>query len=62
MSFTVEGVGKTPAVVLVESPQPPQAVTLAGKNLATFEYSATERLLWIRFENDVVPRELAVHY
>ncbi|HXI73195.1 MAG TPA: hypothetical protein VNN22_22890 [Verrucomicrobiae bacterium] len=62
ISFTVEGVGETSAVMLVESPRPPLAVSLNGKNLTTFEYSAKEHLLWIRFENDVVPRELAVMF
>jgi hypothetical protein len=62
ISFTVEGVGQTPAIVLLESIKAPLAVTLDGKNLTTFEYSANERLLWIHFENDVTPRELAVRY
>jgi hypothetical protein len=62
ISFTVEGVGETPAILLLASPKSPQAVTLDGKNVTTFEYSAKERLLWIHFENDVVPRELVVHY
>jgi hypothetical protein len=62
VSFTVEGVGETSAIVLLESTKAPLAVTLDGKNLTTFEYSAKERLLWIRFENDVAPRELVVKY
>ncbi len=62
ISFAVEGVGETAAVMLLESPKPPQAVTLDGKTLTTFEYSAKEHLLWIHFENDVVPRELSVRF
>jgi hypothetical protein len=62
LSFTVEGVGDTSAVMLLESPKPPLTVTLNGKNLTTFEYSAKERLLWIHFENTVVPRELTVNF
>jgi hypothetical protein len=62
ISFIVEGVGETPAIILLESSKAPQAVTLGGKNLTTFEYSAKERLLWIHFENDIVPRELTVQY
>jgi hypothetical protein len=62
ISFTVEGVGETPAIMLLESIKAPRGVTLAGKNLTTFEYSAKERLLWIRFENATVPRALAVQY
>jgi hypothetical protein len=60
--FTVEGVGDTPAIMLLESAKAPRTVTLDGKTLTTFEYSAKERLLWIHFQNDVVPRELAVQY
>ena len=62
ISFIVEGVGETPAIMLLESGKAPRAVTLDGKNLTTFEYSAKERLLWVHFENDVVPRELTVQY
>ena len=57
--FTVEGVGETSAVMLLESPKLPRAVTLAGKEVTTFDYSAKERLLWIHFENDVMPRQLS---
>jgi hypothetical protein len=62
ISFSVEGVGETPAIVLLESTKAPRAVTLEGKPLTAFEYSAQERLLWIHFENDTVPRELTVQY
>jgi len=30
--------------------------------VTTFEYSAKEHLLWIHFENEVLPRELAVQF
>lgn len=60
--YTVEGVGNTRAIVLLESPRAPHAVTLAGKPLLDFEYSAKEKLLWIHFENDVTPRELSVQF
>jgi hypothetical protein len=62
ISFTVEGVGQTPAIMLLGAIKAPGAVTLAGKNITTFEYSAQERLLWIHFENTVIPRELVVQY
>lgn len=61
-SFTVEGVGQTPAIMLLASLKAPLAVTLDGKNLTTFEYSAKDQLLWIHFENTVIPRELVVNY
>lgn len=62
VSYTVEGVGQTPAIVLLESPKAPRTVMLAGQPVPTFEYSAKDKLLWIRFENDVTPRELAVEF
>jgi hypothetical protein len=62
ISFTVEGVGKTPTIVLLESSQTPRAVKLDGKRLTNFEYSPKEQLLWIRFENESAPRELVVEY
>jgi hypothetical protein len=62
VTWTVEGVGGTPAVVLVTAAKSPTQVTLGGKPLETFDYSAKERLLWVRFENDVTPRELTVSF
>lgn len=60
--YAVEGVGSTPAIVLMESPRPPRAVHLEGKPLADFTYSEREKLLWIRFENEPAPRELLVEF
>jgi predicted alpha-1,6-mannanase (GH76 family) len=62
LSYTVEAVGHTPAILLFESPAPPHRVTLAGQPLENVEYSANEKLLWVRFENDAVPRELSVEF
>ena len=62
MTVAVEGVGKTPAIVLVHAPKPPREVTLGDKPLQSFDYSSAEGLLWIRFENDVRPRELKVGF
>lgn len=62
LTLAVEGVGQTPAVVLLNSPRPPRAVTLDSKPLTGFEYSPKDRLLWIRFDNDVRPRELVVEF
>ncbi|HKW28543.1 MAG TPA: hypothetical protein VJT54_04350 [Verrucomicrobiae bacterium] len=60
--FTVEGAGETPAIVLLESPRRPRAVTLAGQSLNTFDYSSRQHLLWIRFENQAQPQELSVTF
>ncbi len=62
ITFAVEGVGGTPAILLLQSPQAPSGVKLDDKPLTAFEYSAKERLLWIHFQNDVVPRLLTVQY
>lgn len=62
ISFTVEGVAHTPAIVLLESSKRPQSVTLNGKKLEAFEYSAKEKLLWIHFENETSPRELVINF
>jgi hypothetical protein len=62
ISFTVEGVGGTTAIMLLESAKAPQKMTLDGKPLTTFEYSAKERLLWVHFQNDASPHGLAVRY
>jgi hypothetical protein len=62
LRYTVEGVGNTPALVLLRAPKSPGRVTLAGKPLKDFEYSASDKLLWVRFDNDVVPRELSIAF
>ncbi len=62
ISFTVEGVGNTPAIMLLEVARAPRSVTLEGKDLSAFEYSAKEHLLWIHFENTAGPRELSVNF
>jgi hypothetical protein len=62
ISFTVEGVGETPGIMLLESSKAPRAVTSGGENVAAFEYFPKEQLLRIHFRNDVVPRELIVQY
>ncbi len=60
--LTVEGVGNTSAMVLLHAPKPPRAVTLAGQPLHDFDYSATEKLLRLRFPNETRPRELEVRF
>jgi hypothetical protein len=62
LTYTVEGVGDTPAIILLQASRPPRRVTLAGQTLDTFDYSAKDRLLWVRFENDVIPRDLSVEF
>ena len=40
----------------------PRRVLLGDQSLESFEYSAKEKLLWIRFENDTSPRSLTVEF
>jgi len=60
--LTVDGVGHTPAIVLLHTPRPPREITLAGQPVKDFEYSASEKLLWIHFPNKTCPRELDVRF
>ena len=62
VSFIVEGVGGAPAIMLLDSSKAPRAVTLDGENLPAYDYSAKEKLLWIRFENLAKPRKLSVQF
>jgi hypothetical protein len=63
VSLTVEGVAGTPSVLLLYVPgTAPRAVNLAGQRLETYTYSAADRLLWIRFQNEAKPRELTVTF
>ncbi len=61
VAYTMEGVGGTPAVMLLESPHGPRSVVFDGHDVP-FEYSAKERLLWIHFANDAAPHGLKISY
>lgn len=61
LSMKIEGVEDTPAVVLIYWPgSRPRTVTLEGKPLAIAQYSASDHLLWLRFTNRSIPRELSL--
>ncbi len=62
LSLVVEGVAETAAIILIHSTKPPRSVELAGGELAAYEYSAKEGLLWIRFTNQAVPRTLNLRF
>lgn len=62
LKLAVEGVAKTPAILLCKAPRPPAAVSLEGQNLEDFCYDEKEELLWIRFENESRPRELRLAF
>ncbi len=61
-SFAVEGVGNTPAVVLMHAGKEPRSVELDGMKISDVEYSSRDRLLWIRFANESRPRTLKVQF
>jgi hypothetical protein len=61
-AWTVEGVGDTPAIVLIGCPAAPKVISLAGQPLTTFTWDAAEQLLHIRFPNESAPRVLSVTF
>jgi hypothetical protein len=61
-SMAVEGIADTFAIILVKSSHAPRSVTLARNGLETFQYSAKEQLLWIRFPNEAKQRELILSF
>jgi hypothetical protein len=62
LTLAVEGVVDTPAVVLLSAPAKPSEIRLGGEPLSTFDYSAKERLVWIRFTNQAAPRQLTIRF
>lgn len=62
LSWTVEGVGNTPAILLVATDEKPSSITLDGQPIASFDYDANERLLYVHFPNEARPRKLIVRF
>ncbi|HZM01797.1 MAG TPA: hypothetical protein VFC44_02135 [Candidatus Saccharimonadales bacterium] len=62
LSLAVEGVGHTPAVLLVQAPTAPRSVTLDGQVVTNTVYSSGDKLLWIRFDNDARSRPMVINY
>ncbi|MGO8680401.1 MAG: hypothetical protein ACLQU6_05740 [Limisphaerales bacterium] len=62
LSWTIEGITGTDGIALIHAPRPPRVVRLAGHGAVQWEYSAAERLAWIRFPNESRPRELEVGF
>ena len=62
MTWTVEGVGETPAIVLIASDKPPRTVELTSNAPVTHSYSSAEGLLYVRFTNEARPRELTIEF
>jgi hypothetical protein len=61
-AWTVEGVGNTPAIVLISAAKAPGTVTLDGQQLTSFSFNAGERLLYVRFQNEARPRKLTLQF
>jgi len=61
-AWTVEGVGDTPAIMLISSAKPPRSVQLDQQPLTSFTYDPAERLLYLRFPNEARPRNLVVEF
>jgi hypothetical protein len=62
LSYLVEGVAQTSAVMLFGTAQPPSSVTLDGQPVEQFEYSKKDGLVWIHFVNEAQPRTLMLKF
>jgi hypothetical protein len=62
IAFSVNGVGNTSANMLLRLAKQPASISLDGKNLQDFTYSAEEKLLWIRFPNNAQIQNLAAYF
>jgi hypothetical protein len=61
-TWAVEGVGETPAIVLIATAKAPRSVQLDGQPLTAQQFDEAEGLLRIRFTNESRPRELVVEF
>jgi hypothetical protein len=61
-AWTVEGVGDTPAIILIATAKPPHSIQLDQQPLDSYSYDASEGLLYIRFPNEARPRNLVVEF
>jgi len=61
-SGTIEGIAKTPSVILLRVPRKPETATLDGVSIANQTYDAKRRLLWLRFENQARPQRVTVGF
>jgi hypothetical protein len=63
LTLTIEGVEGTPGVVLMYWPgEAPGNFTLEGKPLEVAHYSSSDHLVWLRFTNRSLPRELVLSF
>jgi hypothetical protein len=62
LSLAIEGVARTPAILLIHAPKPPRAIAVDGQPISEFTYSETESLLWVRLANEARPRALSLQF
>jgi hypothetical protein len=62
ITWTVEGVGDTPALLLISSTNSPRSVQLDQQPLGTYAFNEAEGLLSIRFMNQSQPRDLVIEF
>jgi hypothetical protein len=62
LSYFIEGVGGTEAVILLRIPAGAKlSADLAGTTITNLDHNSSEHLAWIRFTNESKLRELSVH-
>lgn len=62
LTYLVEGIVDTRARMLLQMPQAPTTISLAGDPINTYKYSQDAHLLWIDFKNEAFPRELKISF
>ncbi len=62
LSFLVEGVVQTPAVMLFRTSYPPKSVTLDGQPVEQTDFSKKDGLLWLHFVNEAKPRTVTLQF
>jgi hypothetical protein len=62
LAWTVEGIGETPAILLISSTKPPRSIALDHQRIDSYAYDAIQGLLRIRFPNEARPRNLVVEF
>ena len=60
ITLAVEGVGDTPAIVLISSTRKPRSVQMDQQALDSFTFNEAEGLLYVRFMNESRPRNLTI--
>jgi hypothetical protein len=61
-TWTIEGVGDTPGIILIATAKPPRTVHLDEQLIDSTMHDAAEGLLYIRFKNEARPRTLTIEF